>query len=527
MDLDLIIENGLLVDGTGMPGRKMDLGTKGNKIKLIAEHIPGNDCTRIDAEGMIVAPGFIDIHSHSDFLWFACRESESKILDGVTTEVCGNCGLSAFPLRGKLLERRKQGLSKYGIVPTWRSAAGFFDAAEGISSSVNRAFLVGHGNIRACTLGYDNRVPDKDELSVMGKYLEEAMNAGAFGMSSGLIYPPGCYAEFDEMVKMCRIVNEYGGLYATHMRNEGDALENAITEAIKVSKVSGVKLQISHIKTLGRQNWHKLENVKTLIERAINEGVDVTCDRYPYIAAATDLDVILPAWVYEGGIEDQIKRLKDRNMRERIAEEISKDDEEAFWSGIVISSVFSQKNKWMVGKSIAEVAEIQKKKPLEEVLDLLIEEDTRVDIFLFNMSEKNLESILRWDFVFVGSDSSTRSSTGIFRDSNPHPRSYGTFSRVLGKFCREKRLFSEEAAIHKMTGLPALKVGLDKRGLLKEGYYADITIFNPEKIIDKSTFADPHQYSEGIEYVMVNGKVTVEKGKHSGITSGKILLKAS
>jgi len=527
MYLDLIIEKGLLIDGTGMPGVRMDLGIKGNKIELIAEYIPGNNCTRINAEGMIVAPGFIDIHSHSDFLWLACRESESKILDGVTTEVCGNCGLSAFPLRGKLLERRKQGLSKYGIVPAWRSASGFFDIAEGINSSVNRAFLVGHGNIRACVVGYDNRVPDKDELSAMEKYLEEAMKAGAFGMSSGLIYPPGCYAECDEMVKLCRMVNEYGGFYATHIRSEGDALEDAIAEAIKVSKESGVKLQISHIKTSGRQNWHKLKDVKTLIERAIDEGVDVTCDRYPYIAAATDLDVVLPAWVYEGGIEDQIKRMKDRNTRERIAKEIAKADEGAFWSGIVISSVFSQKNKWMVGKSVAEIAEVQKKVPLEMVLDILIEEDTRVDIFLFNMSEKNLESILNWDFVFVGSDSSTRAINGILRDGNPHPRSYGTFSRVLGKYCRENKILSKEKAIHKMTGLPAQKAGLDRRGLLKEGYYADITIFNPEKIIDKSTFADPHRYSEGIEYVMVNGKVTVEKGKHTGITSGKILRKTS
>ncbi|WP_347273344.1 D-aminoacylase [Candidatus Kuenenia sp.] len=525
LDLDLIIEKGLLIDGTGMPGKKMDVGIKGNKIEVIEDRISCNTCTRIDAEGMIVAPGFIDIHSHSDFLWLACRESESKILDGVTTEVCGNCGLSAFPLRGKLLERRRQGLSKYGIVPSWRSAQGFFDVAEGINSSVNRAFLVGHGNIRACAVGYDNRVATKAELSVMCKYLEEAMKAGAFGMSSGLVYPPGCYAEFDELVTMCNRVNEYGGLYATHVRNEGEDLENAIAEAIKVAEETGVNVQISHIKTMGQENWHKLEKVKALIAYAINTGVNVTCDRYPYTAAATDLDVILPAWVYDGGIEDQIQRLKDRAVRKRIAEEMSKGDEAPFWSDIVISSVSTQKNRWMTGKSIAEIAAIQKKPPLEEVLDLLIEEDTRVDIFLFNMSEKNLESILSWDFVCVGSDSSTRSGEGVLAEGNPHPRSYGTFSRILGKFCREKKLFSVEEAIRKMTGLPAQKAGLDQRGFIKEGYFADITIFNPETITDKSTFANPHQYSVGVEYVIVNGNVTVQKGKHSGIKSGKILRK--
>ncbi len=525
MDFDLIIKQGTVIDGTGMSGQNLDIGIRDDTIARLDPQIPHNRCPVICAKGLIVAPGFIDIHSHSDFLWFARPESDSKIFDGVTTEICGNCGMSAFPLRGKLRERRTRGLAKYGIVPAWQSAEEFYDAAEKAKSSVNRAFLVGHGNIRACTLEYENRKPDPHELILMRKDLEEALESGAFGMSSGLIYPPGCYATAEEITEMCRVVEKYGGFYTTHIRNEGDMLEEALSEAIDVSKRSGVRLQVSHLKTSGNRNWHKINNVKATIEGAIGEGIDVTCDRYPYIAAATDLDVILPNWVYEGGTERQIERLKNPKIRKRIAKEMARKCDDIFWSGLMISSVYSDRNKWMEGKAILEIARHLNKSPLETVFNVLIDEDTRVDIFLFSMCEENLEKILEWDFVFVGSDSSVRATQGILSEGKPHPRSYGTFSRVLGKFCREGNVLSVEKAIQKMTGLPAQKVGLDRRGLIKERYFADITVFDPGKVIDRSTFTEPHHYSEGIEYVIVNGKVTIENGKHNGITNGRILRK--
>ncbi len=526
MDFDLIIKNGTVIDGTGIPGRNLDIGIKDEKITLIDRHIPANNCPTINADGLIVAPGFIDIHSHSDFLWLVRPESDSKILDGVTTEICGNCGLSAFPLRGKVLERRAQGLAKYGIDITWRSADEFYCAAEKARSSINRAFLVGHGNIRACTIEYENRNPEPQELLQMCEDLKESLEAGAFGMSSGLIYPPGCYASINEIVEMCKVIQNYGGFYATHIRNEGDKLEDALTEAVEISRLSGARLQVSHLKTSGSRNWYKIKNIKTIIERAIAEGIGITCDRYPYIAAATDLDVILPSWVYEGGIAEQIHRLKDAGIRKQIAKEVSQSENYAFWHEIMISSVYYDKNKWMEGKTVAEISTELNKPFIELVFDLLIEEETRVDIFLFSMCEENLEKILDWDFVFVGSDSSMRANHGILKEGKPHPRSYGTFSRVLGRFCREKELLSLEKAIQKMTGLPAQKVGLDKRGLIKAGYFADVTIFDQEKIIDRSTFAEPHQYSEGVEYVIVNGKIAVNDGKHTGITNGRILRKS-
>lgn len=525
MELDLIIKNGTVIDGTGLPKKSLDIGIKDDKIALIDSHIPESNCPVIHANRMTVTPGFIDIHSHSDFLWLVRPESDSKILDGVTTEVCGNCGLSAFPLRGKVLEKRAKGLAKYDLALTWRSASEFFDMAEKARTSINRAFLVGHGNIRACTLEYENRNPNPREVISMIKDVEASMDAGAFGMSSGLIYPPGCYAAKEEIIEMCRVVKDYDGFYATHMRSEGDALEEALTEAIEVSRYSGTRLQISHLKTSGRLNWHKVKNIKAIIEHSRGEGIDISCDRYPYIAAATDLDALLPHWVYEGGTEKQIKRLQDAGTRRRITEEMCRMEGDSFWNEVMISSVYHEKNTWTVGKTISEISKELNKSPQETVLDLLIEEETRVDIFLFSMCEENLEDILGWDFVFIGSDSSLRANHGILSKGRPHPRSYGTFSRILGKFCREKRLFSEEKAIQKMTGLPARKIGLDKRGIIKEGYFADITILNPEKIIDKSTFTEPHQYSEGIEYVIVNGKVTVREGKHTGTTNGRILRK--
>lgn len=526
MDFDLIIKKGTIIDGTGTPARNLDIGIKDEKITLIDMHIPDNNCPTINAERLIVAPGFIDIHSHSDFLWLIRPESDSKILDGVTTEICGNCGLSAFPLRGKVLERRTQGLTKYGIDITWQSADEFYSVAEKARSSINRAFLVGHGNIRACTIEYENRNPEPQELLQMNNDLKESLEAGAFGMSSGLIYPPGCYASINEIVEMCKVTQNYDGFYATHIRNEGDKLEEALAEAIEISRLSGARLQVSHLKTSGSHNWHKIKNIKTIITRALDEGISITCDRYPYIAAATDLDVILPSWVYEGGISKQIQRLKDTSVRKQITKEVPRSENYDFWNEVMISSVYYDKNKWMEGKTIAEISTELNKPFLEMVFDLLIEEETRVDIFLFSMCEENLEKILGWDFVFVGSDSSMRATQGMLKEGKPHPRSYGTFSRVLGRFCREKKLFPLEEAIQKMTGFPAQKVGLDRRGLIKAGYFADIAIFDREKIIDRSTFTEPHQYSEGVGYVIVNGKVTVHNGKHTGITNGRILRKS-
>ncbi len=525
-NFDLIIKNGVLVDGTGNAKRVADIGIRGDKIACIGNIIGPQGPNWIDAAGCIVAPGFIDIHSHSDFFWLVCPESESKIYDGVTTEICGNCGISAFPLKGQLLENKKKGFSKFGLDINWQTAEDFFIRANEAKSSINRGFLVGHGNIRACVLGYEDRGPGRNELVKMEQELREAMVAGAFGMSSGLVYPPGCYAKTDELIALCKIVRKYNGIYATHMRDEGDELEASLSETINISKGSGVNTQVSHIKTWGRENWWKIDKIESLLKGARAEGVEITCDRYPYTASATDLDIILPDWVYEGGMAKEKKRLRDPVCRERIIKEMEQECvSQEFWGTIMISSVFNKEKRDYEGKTISEISRTLRVPPLEFVLDLLYEEDCQVGVIFFNMSEENLARILKWDFVMVGSDSSLRSLKGVLNYGKPHPRGYGTFSRVIRKYVNETSVLSIEEAIYKMTGLPAKKLGLKDRGTLKEGLFADITIFDPGAIAEQATFTSPHNYSKGIKYVLVNGKLTINNGKHENVTHGTILKK--
>ncbi len=523
---DLIIKNGVLVDGTGKPKRVADIGIQSDKIVYIGSIGSQSYRDIIDATGCIVAPGFIDIHSHSDFFWLVSQESESKIYDGVTTEICGNCGLSAFPLNDQLLESKRKGFSKFGLEINWKSAEDFFKRADQANSSINRGFLVGHGNIRASVIGYEDREPDNKELARMENELRDAMESGAFGMSSGLVYPPGCYAKTSELVRLCSIVRKYDGIYATHMRDEGDEVEAALNETINISKESGVKTQISHIKTWGENNWWKIDKIKELLECARSKDIDITCDRYPYVAAATDLDIILPSWVYEGGTAEEKRRLRDPVCRNRITNEMEhKCLNQEFWGTIMISSVFNKEKRGYEGKTIAEISKTLEIPPLEFVLDFLYEEDCKVSVIFFSMSEENLARILKWDFVMIGSDSSLRSLKGVLNYGKPHPRSYGTFSRVIRKYVNETPVLSIEEAIYKMTGMPAQKLQLKDRGILKEGCFADITIFDQDTIAERATFAQPHNYSQGIKYVIVNGKMTINNGKHDGTVNGAILRK--
>ncbi|MFQ5861625.1 MAG: amidohydrolase family protein [Candidatus Brocadiales bacterium] len=534
---DIVIRNGTVIDGTGTPGRISDLAIRGDKIAFVGRLEQGRErreglslqgCpTIIDATGLVVAPGLIDIHSHSDFLCLVSPRSESKVLDGVTTEVCGNCGSSPFPLSKETLKRKQEGYSKYGLVIDWQDADGFFTRVESQPSSINRGFLVGHSSIRDFVIGYDRRSPTDRELSEMRDELTRAMGAGALGLSSGLIYPPGCYASREELIEICREVSRLGGVYATHMRSEGKGLLEAVKEAIEVSRRTRVSLQISHIKTAGRENWSKLGSVKELLDLAIAEGLDVSCDRYPYVAAATDLNVILPNWAQEGGMEKQVERLTSPRTRKRIIEEIlDRSNDEWYGESIVISDVHASSPSYkaeLIGKTLAELSGGQNKSPVELALDLLVEQRGRVWILAFSMCEENLEEILRWDFVSIGSDSSLRAREGLLGQGRPHPRTYGTFSRVLGRYSRDRGILSLEEAVHRITGLSARKMRLDKRGEIREGYFADIAVFDPRRVTDRATYQEPHQYSTGIEYVIVNGCITVEKGSHNGAMEGKVL----
>lgn len=526
MKYDLVLKNGTLIDGSGAAARRCDVAVSGDKIAFVGSIDPGCGAASINASGLVLAPGFIDVHSHSDFFCLLHPESNSKIYDGVTTEICGNCGSSPFPVRGELLDHRREGFRKFGLEITWTSAGEFFDLAEARRSSINRAFLVGHGNLRANRLGYRNVPATGRALSDMKDELSRSLSEGAFGLSSGLSYPPGCYSAPDEMEQLCRIVREFGAIYASHLRDEGDMVEESIVEAINVAVSTGVKTHISHLKTAGKRNWNKLQKIKERLDHARGaKGMALTCDRYPYTALSTDLDSILPKWVYEGGVNKEITRLRDRVLRNKIRGEFFAGDDidKGFWQEIVIASVSGAANKGIEGKSIWRIARDSGSDPFETVCDLIVEEHAAVDVVRFNMSEENLQEILQWDFVMIGSDSSIRSTDGALNVGKPHPRSYGTFARTLGMYCRERALLSLEEAVYKMTGLPAKTFGIDRRGVIRPGYFADLVIFDKEAIRDTSEFADPHKYSTGIKYVIVNGKVTIANGVHEGTLAGAVL----
>lgn len=522
---DVIIKNGLVFDGAGAAGIKTDLGIKGNRIIAIADLSAATADQIIDANGLAVSPGFIDIHTHTDTGLLVNPTADSKILQGVTTEISGNCGYSPFPLnKTDLSEFDKNLFEEFGIHATWRNIAEFLQSMETKKISINYATFTGHGNLRSCIIGKNDVAPGTEQLEKMKRALAESMNNGSLGLSTGLEYAPGSYAKTDELIQLCKVVAKMNGVYATHMRNEDDRVEEAIEEALLICREANVATEISHFKACNQNNWHKVDHMLEMIETAAANGLPVHADRYPYIAYGTGLTVFLPLWSRQGETDEILKRLHDKQLLPKI--KTYAEDRGARiggWDRVVISSCFSDKNKTWEGKSILECAEATGKEPFNFIKDILIEERNRVDIVGFAMNEDNLKNVLSHPLVMVGSDGSAVSPKGQLSEGKPHPRYYGTFPRVLGKYCREEKIFDLGTAIKKMTSMPADKLGLKNRGYLRKGYFADVTIFNPETVIDNATFLDPHQFPTGIEYVIVNGKVTVKNGEHTGAAVGKIL----
>ncbi|MCX5895909.1 MAG: D-aminoacylase [Proteobacteria bacterium] len=523
---DIAIKGGLVIDGSGFPGRTQDIGIRGDTIAEcgIIEETQAQEV--VDARGSVVCPGFIDIHAHSDFNLLVEPPGKGKIMQGVTTEVCGNCGLSAAPLMGKAREQRQKSLSGFGVNITWSTLKEYADILSAKRLFCNVVPLIGHGNIRGSVVGYDNRPPSPDEMNRMINLLEESMETGAWGLSSGLIYPPGTYATVDELIALAKIAARYGGIYTSHIRSEGDRVEEAVTEAITIGERSGIPVQISHLKTIGKKNWGKLPRVFRIIEEAIDRGLAVSADRYPYTAASTDLDALLPPWACEGGNEAEIKRLHMRADREKIFLYIIDGEEpEEVFNGIVIARVYNRQNKPLEGKTIVQAAGIRNQTVKDTFFDLLIEEELRVGALFFTMNEENLRKIYQKDYVMVGSDSSVWDVDGPLGDGKPHPRGFGTFPRVFRKYVFEEKMLSLEQVIKKMTGQPAAKLGLKDRGLIKRGYRADLLMLKKEDLEDRATYENPHQFPGGIVRVMVNGRWVVAEGKVTGTYPGRVLLK--
>lgn len=521
----MIIRNGQLHLGDGSPSETADMAVKHDKIIRIDKNIPETGEREIDAQGLVVSPGFIDVHSHTHAELLINQNAESKIRQGVTTEISGNCGMSPYPLsESNYSEWHDRNISLFGLKTAWNSLGSFFEQLENPGTSINYGVYTGHSDLRTVAMGKNDRRPNSSEMKKMKSLLKETLDQGSLGLSTGLEYAPGSYAETEELIALCKSIAPSGGRYASHMRNEGDYLEEAVGEVIRICHEADIPVQISHLKACNTPNWHKAEHIINKINELIELGYPIGVDRYPYTAYGTTLEIFLPLWSREGGTVKILERLNDPESCKNIKKYTNMKI--AHMGGperVLISYVRHEKNRQWEGYSIKQGAEETGLDPFGFIKKILIDDDNGVEIAGFAMSEENTERILAQPWVSIGSDSVTWAPYGILNIGNPHPRDYGTFPRVLGYYCRERKLFSLEEAIRKVTSLPAKQMGLNKRGLLEPGYYADMVIFDPEKIHDTATFVKPKQYPEGIDTVIVNGKIVLQKGIHSEIRSGKIL----
>jgi len=529
MKYDLAILNGRIIDGAGNPWYKADVGIAGGKIRSIGR-LDGSAKKKIDGEGLVISPGFIDIHSHSDTLLLVNPLAESKIRQGVTTEVIGNCGSSPAPLNKYTREEAQKNAGEVGkkIDWDWLGFDEFLRKIQRNGVALNVAPLVGNVPIRTMVMGFEARKPTPSELAKMKALTARCMEEGAFGLSTGLIYSPSCYAKTREIIELCKVAAKHGGIYASHIRGEGDPLISSVREAITIGKEARIPVEIAHHKAAGKKNWGKVKKTLAMIQEARDHGVDVTCDVYPYTAGATGLAAGIPSWAHEGGTDRLTERLKGPRTRKRIRREIQKGI--PGWENLIgtagpenIMITSSEKHRNYQGKTISDLAKTRRKDPLEFIFDLLVEETARVGIVLFMIDENDMRKVLSSEFTMIGSDASAQAPYGILGKAKPHPRSYGTFVRVLGKYVREEGLLSLPEAIRKMTSLPARKLSLWNRGLVRVGSWADLVVFDEDAIGDKATYMNPHQYATGIKYVIVNGKVVIEGKRHTKALPGKVL----
>lgn len=525
---DLIIRNGNVVDGSGELWFPADVAIKGDTIVKVGrlDETELSAKKTIDARGLTVVPGFIDIHSHSDYSLLVDGTAQSKIRQGVTTEVLGEAH-SAGPLKGKAAKD----LSQYGLQADWKTLGEYFTRLQKNGMSVNVASYVGATQIRSCVLGDESRAPTEAETEEMKQLAAEAMRDGAMGLSSSLIVPPDTYLDTRQLTDLASAVKPFGGIYSTHMRTEGQGIFDAIREAISIGEQAQVPVDIIHLKIADKRLWGRMPEVIKLIEEAQAKGLQVAANQYPYVAGQNNLDALIPPWAMEGGREQMLARLNDPALRARMEKDILNGVPGWFdhylamkgWESCVVATAKSEKNKMHEGKSIDQISKTLAKKPTEVVFDLLKDEGGSVPAVYFLMSEDDVRTALQTPWVSIGSDGTAVRPDGILGKGKPHPRWYGTFPRVLGKYVREEKVLALEEAVKKMTSLNANKLGIEDRGLLKAGKKADITMFNADRVIDKATFENPHQYPEGIDYVIVNGTLVVEKGQHLGSKPGRIL----
>ena len=523
---DVVIRNAYIVDGTGNPWFEADIGIKSGKISEIG-NLDFEDADRIiNAKELMVCPGFIDMHSHSEYSLLANSKAESKIKQGVTTEVNGNCGDSPAPIEGMTAEAAEEA-KEYKLNMDWSTLAEYLDKLERQGISLNVAQLVGHGTIRIAVMGHENRPPTREELNKMKELVAQAMEDGAFGMSTGLYYLPGGFADTAEVIELCKVVTKYGGIYTSHIRGEGDPLIEAVTETIEIGEKANIPVQISHHKACGIENWGNVKKTLRMMEEARSRGLDITCDVYPYTACGADLISMVPNWAHEGGVNKLRERLRDSKIRERVKKEMSEglpgwesSVKQSGWGRIKV--IGWKEHKEFEGKTLAEIADLEGVDAFNLTFDLIMKKESP-ELVDLAMTEKDVCTVIKHPLSMVGSDGWALAPYGVLGESKTHPRSYGTFPRILRKYVREDKVLTIENAIRKMTSLPAQKLGLRDRGTLREGMWADVVVFDPKRIADVATYENPHRYPEGIEHVLVNGEIVVDGGEHTGAPPGKVL----
>ncbi len=529
-DYDVIIRGGSIYDGLGNDPLIADLAISGDRIAVIGDLSDSTGAIDIDAEDLAVAPGFINMLSWATESLIVDGRGLSDIKQGVTLEVMGE-GRSMGPLnetmKAEALER--QGSLKYDIA--WTTLGEYLEHLEAKGISPNVASYVGATTLRVHEIGYEDRPPTDEELARMQELVRQAMREGALGVGSSLIYAPANFADTDELIALVSAADEYGGAYISHIRSEGNRLEEGVQELIKIASITGAPAEIYHLKAAGKNNYYKLGNVFELIDAARAAGLPITADMYTYTAGSTGLYATMPLWVQEGGHDAWVARLKDPEIRVRVVEEMKQptDDWENFYvaagpENILLVGFKNESLRPLTGKTLQEVADERNADPAETAIDLVIEDDSRVDAIYFLMSENNIKRKLQKPWISFGSDAGAPAAEGVFMESNPHPRAYGNFSRLLGKYVREEKIITMQEAIRRLTSLPAHNIGIDAdRGRLSVGYFADVVVFDPERISDKATFEEPHQYASGVRHVFVNGEQVLRNGRHTGATPGRVV----
>ena len=526
---DIIIRNGTVYDGSGRAPVKADIGIKGDRIAAVGNLSRADAKTIIDANGLAVAPGFINMLSHSETSWLVDDRSLSELREGVTTQIFGESSMG--PLSDEMKHRRasSQGDLKFEI--EWTTLAEYLNYLQKRGISQNVASFIGAPTIREYVIGLENKAPTPAQLDQMRELVRREMEAGALGITTALIYPPAFFAKTDELIELCKVAAKYKGKYTAHIRSEGAQLIEAVQETIRISREAGLPAEIYHLKASGEANWPRMDQVIRMIEEARRQGVKISADMYTYTAGGTGLDASLPPWVFDGGRDAAYKRLQDPAMRQKIAEAVRTPTNE--WENlyllsgspdrILLASFRNDNLKPLTGKTLAEVAKMRGKDPIETIMDLLLEDRSRIGTIYFLMSEDNIRKEIRQSWVSFGSDAASIAAEGVFLKSSTHPRTYGNFARLLGKYVRDEKVISLTEAVRRLTSLPAANLGLNHRGLLQKSMFADVVIFDPQTIADRATFENPHQYSVGVRDVFVNGVPVLKDGEHTGAKPGRAL----